>query len=183
MNVLESIREIFENSLIVDFETLGLVNTEPLEVAYCPFHRGVFTDIETVQWPLRLADVGYMEAGSFVMHTKNGLIDECLRNTSPPNLDSLVDIARTLGAASGGSCKIAGFSPHFDYAVLKRLGMGGMFSHRLIDVSLLCRAFGIVRPSPDERIHRARDDVFAVRDCMWKILSTLGDAANFKSGA
>lgn len=103
----------------------------------------------------------------FDMHTKNGLLTECLRSGK-----TVADVERDLLALIPASPDkeempvLAGSSIHFDHSFLRVHcpELSGRLSHRHYDVTAVkffCQSLGMAKPPKAEAAHRAAEDIVA----------------------
>jgi oligoribonuclease len=157
--------------IYLDLETTGLdpVKGKILEVAAAvadlsaPFDLGAFL---TRVLPLAESEYGLMDDYVRNMHTKNGLLVECVQSTAKlaDVEQELLDLLPTPGTYEREDTPtLAGSSIHFDHAWLKvhMPTFAKRVSHRHYDVSavkLFCRSLGMTKP-PVAEAHRAEPDV------------------------
>jgi oligoribonuclease len=98
------------------------------------------------------------------MHTKSGLLAECLRSSTRIEDAEASLLALVPEIADREEMPVlAGSTVHFDHGFVKRWmpALDKRFSHRHYDVSavkLFCCSLGMTKP-PKAEAHRARDDV------------------------
>lgn len=105
------------------------------------------------------------------MHTKNGLLAECVQKGRPAESWAIQSLAKFLAPHTEGYwAKLAGFSVHFDREFLANRGVLDLFSHQIVEVSgmvSLMKGYGFDpgKPTGDNVAHRALDDARAALDC------------------
>jgi len=115
------------------------------------------------------------------MHTKNGLLEECLdANESTTSAENYLLTLIPVIENPKDKPVLAGNSVHFDHSFIQKHmpRLNERFSHRHYDVSsiyLFCQSLGMPKPEKVEA-HRAQADVLAsvelakkCRDWLWKI--------------
>lgn len=121
------------------------------------------------------------------MHTKSGLLDEIRSGHGKPLADAASFVEELVKSfvpkkedGSFGKITMAGNSVHFDLGFLKRQtpSLAKLFSHRLLDVSVLREVAGRWAPHlrydvGTEAVHRALDDALSSHRQLDHYLSTM----------
>lgn len=151
----------------IDIETTGLRPTHDRIVEIALARADLSSPFE-VEWllhsPIRQRDWNDVDEFVYDMHTKNGLIDECMK-TGYTLTHACTDLMACLTYEFDIKDKpmFAGSSVHFDASFIHHWfgGTRNVMSHRYYDVTAIkffCQSIGMPR-LPKAEAHRAKADI------------------------